>query len=359
MVQAEQEQLNQRVQMQQEAAEKVRTANEESFHKIQKTSNDTNKTVLSSTQASFAKMALAANLYGVAYQAVTNDNLSAQQKFEMIALQSVGNFAISSLTAFMAEAVAKGAVNEATVLGKLWSQLGWAAAPVFAIFTGLLGAAMGAATNAVSKSKSQIAQATGSSVGAGRLATGMLTYGEGNVNEFTDPNTLTPGRQYNVDSADGKTYRARYMGKNAKTHITNGPEFHLVGEKGREAIIDAHTTRQLQMDDNGIWQSIQTLYNGGRLSHSSMRRSGRGVRAFADGNLDEFEEVESTLGGGDSGMSMEQVISLKESIDRQSDLLEDLRTNGIKATFDVYGKGGLVDSYDTGKKNVTRHGERY
>ena len=359
MVQAEQEQLNQRVQMQQEAAEKVRTANEESFHKIQKTSNDTNKTVLSSTQASFAKMALAANLYGVAYQAVTNDNLSAQQKFEMIALQSVGNFAISSLTAFMAEAVAKGAVNEATVLGKLWSQLGWAAAPVFAIFTGLLGAAMGAATNAVSKSKSQIAQATGSSVGAGRLATGMLTYGEGNVNEFTDPNTLTPGRQYNVDSADGKTYRARYMGKNAKTHITNGPEFHLVGEKGREAIIDAHTTRQLQMDDNGIWQSIQTLYNGGRLSHSSMRRRGRGVRAFADGNLDEFEEIESTLGGGDTGMSMEQVISLKESIDRQSDLLEDLRTNGIKATFDVYGKGGLVDSYDTGKKNVTRHGERY
>ena len=113
------------------------------------------------------------------------------------------------------------------------------------------------------------------------------------------------------------------------------------------------------MDDNGIWQSIQTLYNGGRLSHSSMRRRGRGVRAFADGNLDEFEEVESTLGGGDSRMSMEQVISLKESIDRQSDLLEDLRTNGIKATFDVYGKGGLVDSYDTGKKNVTRHGERY
>ena len=191
------------------------------------------------------------------------------------------------------------------------------------------------------------------------MATGMLTYGEGNVNEFTDPSTLTPGRQYNVDSADGKTYRARYMGKNAKTHITNGPEFHLVGEKGREAIIDAHTTRQLQMDDNGIWQSIQTLYNGGRLSHSSMRRRGRGVRAFADGNLDEFEEIESTLGGGDSGMSMEQVISLKESIDRQSDLLEDLRTNGIKATFDVYGKGGLVDSYDTGKKNVTRHGEKY
>ena len=220
---------------------------------------------------------------------------------------------------------------------------------------------MGLAVSKIGKAKSQISQITGASSGgnvsAGKLSTGMLTYGEGNVNEFTDPSTLTPGRQYNVDSADGNTYRARYMGKNPRTHITNGPEFHLVGEKGREAIIDAHTTRQLQMDDNGIWQSIQTLYNGGRISRR--RNIGRGVRAFADGNLDEFEEVESTLGGGDSGMSMEQVISLKESIDRQSDLLEDLRTNGIKATFDVYGKGGLVDSYDTGKKNVTRHGERY
>lgn len=84
------------------------------------------------------------------------------------------------------------------------------------------------------------------------------------------------------------------------------------------------------------------------------------MRAFADGNLDDFEEVESTLGGGgDTGMSIEQIASLQQSIDRQSDLLEDLRTNGIKAFFDVYGKGGLVDSYDTGKKNVTRHGERY
>ena len=318
------------------------------------------KKTKTSTQSSFAAMTAACNMYGLAYQTVTNDNLSASQKFQLFALQAAGQTAIGMLTTDLFLQQGKAKVELPGILGKAASQLGPIAGPVaFAAMTALLGGLMGLAVSQVAKSKSQISQVTGASVGAGRMATGMLTYGDGNVNEFTNPNTLTPGRQYNVDSADGKTYRARYMGKNAKTHITNGPEFHLVGEKGREAIIDAHTTRQLQMDDNGIWQSIQTLYNGGRLSHSSMRRRGRGVRAFADGNLDEFEEVESTLGGGDSGMSMEQVISLKESIDRQSDLLEDLRTNGIKATFDVYGKGGLVDSYDTGKKNVTRHGERY
>lgn len=328
--------------------------------KIQQGENQTDKKISSGAQSAFAKMTAAANLYGIAYQAMSNDNLDMAQKFEMIALQAVGNAAIAGLQVALSQGTAETAAKMPAAAAESTAQAGPFAGPIlFAALSALVGGLMGLAASKVAKSKSQIASVTGASIGAGRMATGMLTYGEGNVNEFTDPSTLTPGRQYNVDSADGKTYRARYMGKNAKTHITNGPEFHLVGEKGREAIIDAHTTRQLQMDDNGIWQSIQTLYNGGRLSHSSMRRRGRGVRAFADGNLDEFEEVESTLGGGDSGMSMEQVISLKESIDRQSDLLEDLRTNGIKATFDVYGKGGLVDSYDTGKKNVTRHGERY
>lgn len=327
------------------------------------TSTQGDQKIARSSQSTFAKMIQAANLYGIAYQAMSNDNLDTAQKFEMIALQAVGNAAIAGLQVALTSSTAETAAATPAAAMKSSAQAGPFLGPVlFALLSGLVGGLMGLAVSKIGKAKSQISQITGASSGgnvsAGKLATGMLTYGEGNVNEFTDPNTLTPGRQYNVDSADGNTYRARYMGKNPRTHITNGPEFHLVGEKGREAIIDANTTRKLQMDDNGIWQSIQTLYNGGRISR---RRSiGRGVRAFADGNLDDFEEVESTLGGGgDTGMSMEQIASLQQSIDRQSDLLEDLRTNGIKAFFDVYGKGGLVDSYDTGKKNVTRHGERY
>jgi hypothetical protein len=49
----------------------------------------------------------------------------------------------------------------------------------------------------------------------------------------------------------------------------------------------------------------------------------------------------------------------QQSLDRNNELLERALTEGIHARFDVYGKGGLVDSYDTGKKNVTRHGEKY
>lgn len=319
-----------------------------------------NKKIAASSQSMFAKMTMAANMYGIAYQAMSNDNLSTTQKFEMMALQAVGNYAIGALTTEMAAASAKAATDSPGVLGKLWKELGWAAAPVFAIFTGLLGGLMGLASSKIGKAKSTIAQATGaSSASAGRLSTGMLTYAEGNVNEFTDPSSLTPGKRYNVDAADGKTYRARYMGRNPKTHLTNGPEFHLSGERGREMIIDAGTTRQITMNEGEIWHAIQTLSGGG--SARRFARRGRGIPAFADGNIEDFMDgsVPGDSVAGMSGMSAEQAASLQASIDRQSDLLEDLRINGIKATFDVYGKGGLVDSYDSGKKTLNRYGERY
>ena len=326
-------------------------------NKRQNAETRTDKKSGESTQSMFAKMTIASNMYGIAYQAMANDNMSVTQKFASMAIQSAGNAAITMLNVEMSKAAAKAATDSPGVLGTLWKQLGWAAAPVFAIFTGLLGGLMGLAASKISKSKSEIASATGtgSSVASGRLATGMLTYAEGNVNEFTNPDSLTPGRQYNVDAADGRTYRARYMGRNPRTHITNGPEFHLSGERGREAIIDARTTRHIQMNESGIWQAIKTLSSGGSLHGYHPRRGG--MRSFAEGNIDEFEY--GTQGGGMAGMSAEQLKSLQDSIDRQSELLDRALTHGIKGVFDVYGRGGLVDSYDTGKREAMRHGQRY
>lgn len=344
------------------AIDKVKVALDDQFHKQEKGSKESSQKMTSSTQSAFAKMTAAANLYGIAYQAMSNDNLSAAQKFSMMAIQAAGQSAITALTVDFSKTTADAAINSASVLGKLWSQLGWGAVPVFAIFTGLLGGLMGLAASKIAKSKSEIAQATGASVGAGRLATGMLTYAEGNVNELTDPASLTPGRQYNVDGADGKTYRARYMGKGAKTHITNGPEFHLVGEAGREAIIDAKTTRLLQMNETGIWRDIQTLYNGGSISGMSSRRRRGGVRAYAEGNVGEFEDMDGdaiAANGTGGGMSIEMLASLQASIDRQSDLLENALVNGIKAVNKWTGSDGIPAMYNKMQKEAQRHGEKY
>ena len=322
-----------------------------------KTETEGDKKEQTSKQSMFAKMTAAANLYGVAYQAMSNDNLDMAQKFEMIALQAVGNAAIAGLQVALSSSTAETAANLPPAAAKSTAEAGPIVGPIlFAALSALVGGLMGLAASKVAKSKSQIAQVTGASVGAGRLATGMLTYAEGNVNELTDPASLTPGRQYNVDGADGKTYRAKYMGKGAKTHITNGPEFHLVGEAGREAIIDAKTTRLLQMNETGIWRDIQTLYNGGSISGLSSRRRRGGVAGFKDGNLSDFSDYSESAA---PGMSIEMLASLQASIDRQSDLLEHALTNGIKAVNKWTGSDGIPAMYNKMQKEAQRHGEKY
>ena len=191
----------------------------------------------------------------------------------------------------------------------------------------------------------------------------MQTYAEGNVNEFTDPSSLTPGRKYNVDAADGRTYRARYMGANPKTHLTSGPEFHLSGERGREMIIDAGTTRQITMNESDIWHAIQTLSGGGsRRRSSSLRR--RGIAAHADGNVDEFDGMEETGNGqssmvNGSGITPEQMAAFQSSLDRNNELLERALTEGIKAVNKWNGPDGIPNMYNIYQKRARSHGEKY
>lgn len=329
--------------------------------KVQQGELNSGKQMSQSSKNMYASMIAAANLYGVAYQTVTNDNLSASQKFETIALQAAGQSAIAMLQTKMFKSEGDVLVSLPELLANCLNISPIAGAAIFAVLSALLGAAIGTAVSNMNKKKSEIAQVTGASASAGRLSTGMLTYAEGNVNEFTDPGSLTPGRQYNVDGADGRTYRARYMGSNPKTHLTNGPEFHLAGERGREMIIDAGTTRQITMNEGEIWHAIQTLSSGGRMA--ATRRRGRGVRAFADGNVEDFEEVSSTVGdvSGESmgGFSPEMAAQMQASLDRNSEVMERVLQQGIHAYFDVYGKDGVVHVYDSAKKTLSRHGERY
>ncbi len=323
---------------------------------LKNNTDKTNNNMLKSNESMWAKMTKAMNLYGVAYQAMANDNLTTEQKFEMIALQAAGNAAMAGLQVATSNMTAKTSANMAEGAAKSTAENGPILGPIlFAVCSALIGGLMGLAMSKLSKAKSDISSVTGasSSASVGKLTTGMLTYAEGNVNEFTDPGSLQTGRSYNVDAADGRTYRARYMGANPRTHITNGPEFHLAGERGREMIIDAGTTKQIVFNEPAVMKAIETLSVGGRLRRiSSAPRRGRGVAAFADGNIEDFEEMANEQAAVANGTSI-NLEALQSSLDRQSDLLEDLRQNGIKAHFDVYGKGGLIDSYDTGKKFVS------
>ena len=342
-------------QAQKEASTDVTKTVVDNNQQQQQSTQQTNKKEEASGLSMYAKLTQAANLYGIAYQTMSNDNLSASQKFQMMALQAAGQAAIAMLTADLSQSTAETTNTLPVILAKcLKINPIWGSA-IFAALSATIGGLMGMAVSKIAKSKSEISQVTGASASAGRLSTGMMTYAEGNVNEFTDPATLTPGRSYNVDAADGRTYRAKYTGTNPRTHLTNGPEFHLAGERGREMIIDAGTTREITMNETEIWHAIQTLRNGGHVS--SRRGSRRGVRAFADGNVEDFETMDMTQAAG--GLSPEMAEKFQTSIDRNNDLLERALTEGIKGVFNVYGKGGMVDTYDTAKKSLKSHGERY
>jgi TP901 family phage tail tape measure protein len=319
---------------------------------------ENDKKTVKSSQSMFAKMTQAANLYGIAYQAMSNDNLSTTQKFEMIGVQAAGQAAIAALTANWSEKTGETVGTLPAILAKCLNINPIAGAAIFAALTAVIGGLMGMAASKIAKSKSEIAQATGvSGASAGKLTTGMLTYAEGNVNEFTDPSTLREGRMYNVDSADGRTYRARYMGRNPKTHITNGPEFHLSGERGKEMIIDAGTTRQITMNDTEIWRAIQTLSSGRRMS--TQRRHRKGVTSFAEGNVDDFMDGVDEIDMEETSMNID---AMRTSLDRNSAVQEALleRLNEPIIARNIWtGPEGIPNMYNKMQKEAERHGEKY
>ena len=183
-------------------------------------------------------MSSAMNMYGIVYGAVMNDNLSASQKAETVALQMTGQMIISLLTASLAQVGSDAATGLAGAIAKAFSQLGpIGGAAAIAGITATIGAAMAVATSKVAKSKKQVAAATGA--GAGKLTTGMLTYADG---RYPGESGFSEGGTYNVPGADGKTYNARFEGNISKTGIRRGTHFGIFSEKKPEMVIDGDTT---------------------------------------------------------------------------------------------------------------------
>jgi len=269
--------------------------------------DETNKKMQASAQSMYAKMTQAANLYGVAYQVMSNENMTATQKFGMIAIQAAGNAAITGLNIAMSETVAQTTADSPAVLSKLWKQLGWAAVPVYAIFTGLLGGLMGMAASAISKGKSEISSATGQ--GGGRLVTGMLTYAEGN---------------YPVLGADGKTYNAKYEGRPETGIYSGGARFGIFSEKKPEAIIDGDTTERILLDYPKIWRDILTIKKHGRLKEAYATYAGGNAEEIAAYYKADQQAAANTVANakGTVEVSTAELENLSEAIDTLNGILE-------------------------------------
>lgn len=226
-----------------------------------------------------------------------------------------GASAISGLTVEAAATTAETAAGIAKGSAKTIGKLGWWGIPLIAVISAALSALMGMALGKLNQAKSEVASATGASSGGRRMATGMLTYAEGDLPVLAN---------------DGKIYNARYQ-KELKTGVYGGgAHFGIFSEKKPEAIIDGDTTQRLILNYPKIWKSIVTLSRNGRID--------RGMPAFASGNINTLAAGMTADGEtpatDDTGMmQMQEALAANNAVmERLAAVLE----KGISASVDRY-----------------------
>ncbi|MBQ4589090.1 MAG: phage tail tape measure protein [Bacteroidaceae bacterium] len=262
-----------------------------------------------------------------------------QVKEQQITLTK-GEHQIANLSSDMAAAQGENSINTSRAGGKTLAELGWWGIPLIAVISAALSALLGAAMGAFSKAKSEVSAATGAS--SGRLATGMLTYAEGN---------------YPVLGNDGNVYNAKYEGSGMKTGIyRGGAHFGIFSEKKPEAIIDGDTTQRLIMNHPDIWKAIVTLSKNGRLD------SGMGMRTFATGNIDQLakqaSQAETQAAAAQNEAQNAMMERMEALLAANVNLMNKLATEGVQSRINMYGEDGLYKNMEKAKKYANRVGYR-
>lgn len=263
-----------------------------------------------------------------------------QAQLRMIQIQSLastGQTMIGEMTAGAALSAAQIELNAAEAASKEAAKKGWIGLAIGAAISVALSALLGAALGKINKAKSEVAAATGA--GGGRLATGMLTYAEGN---------------YPVLGNDGNVYNAKYEGSGMKTGIyRGGAHFGIFSEKKPEAIIDGDTTQRLIMNHPDIWKAIVTLSKNGRLD------SGMGMRTFATGNINDLarqaQDMEASATTDNSAQMAEMQATMAATQQALAQLTQVL-AGGIKANINMYGEDGMYKSMKKAEKYAGRVG---
>ena len=246
-----------------------------------------------------------------------------------------GQQTIQELSMTGSKATADVIAGTASATAKEVGSKGWIGLAVGAAIGAALSALLGLAMGAINKSKSEVAAVSGT--GGGKLATGMLTYAEGN---------------YPVLGNDGQVYNAKYEGAGMKTGIyRGGAHFGIFSEKKPEAIIDGDTTQRLIMNHPDIWKAIVTLSKSGRLPN------GYGMRTFATGNIDELTRQAQNTEATVVADNQAQMAQMQATIERNNQVMAQLTavlSSGIHAKMYMYGENGEWQNIKKAEKFAKR-----
>lgn len=286
-------------------------------------------------------------------------------------VQQLGQMAVTQAKAQAVENVATTAsetqagvsMGIAAGAAKTIARLGWWGIPLVAVITallnGLLSAAMSKVGGLFGGGKSEVASAeTPTKL---NLVQGMLTYDRGNVQTIAVTDGKTP-----VLADNGQIYEARVLPRlqsglvTEPTLTTVGGAPALVGEEGPELVVGRETTRMIQLYRPDILQ---------QLAQFDSAFSGRGVRAYANGNISDMITTD-----GDS--YIEQAVQ-RQVVEQMTPMLNNLNkviqqnneinkrltqqlSTPIRATIQRDGKGGLTQELIDGltqernKRNTTK-----
>ncbi len=231
---------------------------------------------------------------------------------------------------------------------KIIGSLGWWGIPLVAVITALLNGLLSFAMSKVSSLFGGGNDSTDDGPNV-KLATGMLTYDEGNVQAFSG---VQDGKTYPVVGSDGKVYAAKDGGelstglvKDPITTLVNGQPA-LVAERGPEMVIGRETTAAMMMARPDLLREI--------VKFDRSRASGQTYRAYDAGNVTDFTAaVPDASPVGQNSLSPADIAALRSSLDGFSAVLTLLQKNGLHVN--KYGRGGITQAAADGANFMRRN----
>lgn len=280
--------------------------------------------------------------------------MGAQYLQNLIMQQSINRASEAEEAAHVATEVPMGiAAGSAKTIG----QLGWWGIPLVAVISALL---MGLLQAALSTNRNNnSANAAKPKV---KLASGMLTYDKGNVQQTVGSQWRGKNGEYITDERrtvvgdDGRVYRAREQrslpeGVSMVTEPiatrVNGQQA-LVGERGPEIVIGRRTTRAIQMNRPDLLRDLALIDRG---------ITTRKVRTFDEGNLSDLASAirpsDGATGTNDqqgSGQidetTAEALRQLPAAMAAFAQVMSAIQRDGIPADVNMYSVGGRKGLYE-------------
>lgn len=231
---------------------------------------------------------------------------------------------------------------------KIIGTLGWWGIPLIAVISSLL---LGLLASALSTAGQESGGASAAAKPKIKLASGMLTYDEGNVQT--------------VVGDDGRVYRAREQrslpeGVSMVTEPiatrVNGQQA-LVGERGPEIVIGRRTTRAIQMNRPDLLRDLAMIDRG---------ITTRKVRTFDEGNISDMASAfagqlpatqQGQQGEGQTidAATAEALRQMPAAMAAFAQVMAVIQKQGIPAKINKYGTGGLIDEVQSGLKFVSKY----